>query len=67
MRRIPAVMEHTEINPTGGCTGYAVKRAEHINLWQCTECGAEYNGNQLYYLSGDYIADQLRDKEDYFI
>lgn len=55
MIKLPAVIEHREINPTGDCKGHVVQEAEHVLSWECTSCGAEYDEEQLRYLSGDWV------------
>jgi hypothetical protein len=61
MSSLPAVIEHVEINPTGGCKGFVVQEAEHSLSWECSECDARYWARDLYYLSGDYIGSYSAD------
>lgn len=57
MNSLPAAIKHVEVNPTGACAGYMVKKSANTPLWDCPACGATYDAEQLYYLSGDMISD----------
>lgn len=66
--RLPFVINHMEISPTGGCRGLLVKDPPQGNLWICTKCEASYTYDDLDYLGGDFIlrtVDYDRDSSDW--
>ncbi len=51
---LPAIINHKEVCPSYSCNGQLVQQGEHVPVWDCVQCEAQFSRAALEFLSGCY-------------